>query len=301
MDTKVIVIEENKDLRLDKYLQTIIEKATRSKIQLMIEGNEILVNGKPTKASYLLRKDDILKIEEKEPEVTDIKAQNIPLDIYYEDEDVIVINKPSGMVVHPANGNYEGTLVNALMHHCKDLSAINGVIRAGIVHRIDKDTSGLIVACKNDYAHKHLSKQFMHKEVSRKYYAIVYGVINHNYGKIDAPIGRSPVDRKLMAVVENGKDAVTNFKVIERYKNYTLVELILETGRTHQIRVHMKYIGHPLVGDPQYGPKKVIGKHGQFLHAKTLGFIHPRLEKYMEWESPLPDYYEKFLKEISEE
>lgn len=301
MDKRIITVNENIDLRLDKYLQQHLDDYSRSAIQQMIEKEEIFVNNLPTKASYLLRKEDVITIVFQEPVKTTIEAEEIPLDIYYEDKDIIVINKPSGMVVHPAAGNYEGTLVNALLHHCTDLSGINGVIRAGIVHRIDKDTSGLLVACKNDYAHRNLSKQFMNKNVTRKYVAIVHGVINHNYGKIDAPIKRSTQDRKLMSVLEGGKEAITHFKVLERFKNYTFVELSLETGRTHQIRVHMKYINHPVVGDPQYGPKKSIAKHGQYLHAQTLGFIHPTTKKYMEWEAPLPDYFEAFIQKIKEE
>ena len=298
---KVIKITEDIDLRLDKYLIDIIEDKTRTQIQLMIENDEILVNNEPTKASYKLRKDDEILIIFEEPVNLDIIPEDIPLDVFYEDKDLIVVNKPSGMVVHPAFGNYQGTLVNALMHHCKDLSGINGVIRAGIVHRLDKDTSGLIVACKNDFTHKNLSKQFSDRTVTRKYIAIVHGIINHNLGKVEAPIGRSKEDRKLMGVVENGRLAITNFRVLERFSNHTLVELSLETGRTHQIRVHMKYIGYPVVGDPQYGLKKDKSNHGQYLHAQTLGFIHPRTKEYMEFNSDLPDYFEAYLNELREE
>lgn len=298
---KVIKITEDIDLRLDKYLIDIIEDKTRTQIQLMIENDEILVNNEPTKASYKLRKDDEILIIFEEPVNLDIIPEDIPLDVFYEDKDLIVVNKPSGMVVHPAFGNYQGTLVNALMHHCKDLSGINGVIRAGIVHRLDKDTSGLIVACKNDFTHKNLSKQFSDRTVTRKYIAIVQGIINHNLGKVEAPIGRSKEDRKLMGVVENGRLAITNFRVLERFSNHTLVELSLETGRTHQIRVHMKYIGYPVVGDPQYGLKKDKSDHGQYLHAQTLGFIHPRTKEYMEFNSDLPDYFEAYLNELREE
>lgn len=298
---KVIKITEDIDLRLDKYLIDIIEDKTRTQIQLMIENDEILVNNEPTKASYKLRKDDEILIIFEEPVNLDIIPEDIPLDVFYEDKDLIVVNKPSGMVVHPAFGNYQGTLVNALMHHCKDLSGINGVIRAGIVHRLDKDTSGLIVACKNDFTHKNLSKQFSDRTVTRKYIAIVHGIINHNLGKVEAPIGRSKEDRKLMGVVENGRLAITNFRVLERFSNHTVVELSLETGRTHQIRVHMKYIGYPVVGDPQYGLKKDKSNHGQYLHAQTLGFIHPRTKEYMEFNSDLPDYFEAYLNELREE
>jgi len=301
MVIKTILVENENNQRIDKYLNQELDDVTRSQIQMMIADNDILVNDEQIKASYLIKEGDVIEVTFKDPIIDDVVAENIPIDIYYEDQDIIVVNKASGMVVHPAIGNLNKTLVNALMYHCKDLSGINGIKRAGIVHRIDKDTSGLLVACKNDMAHRDLSKQFIHKDVSRKYYAIVHGVINHNYGKIDAPISRSFSDRKQMAVVEGGKNAVTHFRVLERFRDFTLVELTLETGRTHQIRVHMKYIGHPVAGDPTYGPRKVLGEHGQFLHAKTLGFIHPRTKEYMEWESPLPDYFEEFLKEIKKD
>ncbi len=286
------------DTRLDKFISDEIEEMSRNSAQILIKSNNVLVNGKCEKASYILKLGDKIEISVPDPVTDDIVAEDIPLDIYYEDSDVIVINKPSGMVVHPAVGNLHGTLVNALMYHCKDLSAINGVIRAGIVHRIDKDTSGLLVACKNDFSHQDLSQQFFNKTVKRKYYAICIGEINHNLGKIDAPIGRDPKNRQMMAVVDNGKHAVTHFKVLERFKGYTLVELQLETGRTHQIRVHMKYIGFPLLGDPLYGPKKVEGEHGQYLHAKTLGFVHPRTKELLEFDSPLPDYFKEKLEEL---
>lgn len=300
MEIKYLKYENSETMRIDKFLKEELEDISRTLIQDLIKGENILVNGKAVKANYNLKQNDEIKVTILDPEISDIVPQDIPLDIYYEDEDVIVINKPSGMVVHPGCGNYDNTLVNALMYHCKDLSSINGVIRAGIVHRIDKDTSGLLVSCKNDMAHRHLSEQFYNKTVTRKYYALVHGVINHNLGKIDAPIGRDPNNRQMMGIVNNGKHAVTHFKVIERFSEYTFVELQLETGRTHQIRAHMKYIGFPLVGDQVYGPKKVIGENGQFLHAKTLGFTHPRTGKFMEFECPLPDYYESFLNELRE-
>ncbi len=292
---KLVEVKENIDSRLDIYLTEIFNEYTRTQIKLMIENQEILVNDKETKPAYKLRKDDLITIKIVEPKVLDIKSEDIPLDIYYEDSDLIVVNKPKDMVVHPAFGNYEGTLVNALMNHCKDLSSINGVVRAGIVHRLDKDTSGLIVACKNDFSHKNLSKQFSARTVTRKYYALVHGVINHNLGKIDAPIARSKQNRKLNAVVDDGKDAITHFKVIERFENHTLLELSLETGRTHQIRVHLKYINFPVVGDKQYGLRKDSRTEGQFLHSKTLGFVHPRSKEYLEFTSPLPDYFENYL------
>ena len=302
MDKKFLIYEEtlsNED-RLDKYIAQEIEEMSRNSVQILIKNENVLVNGKLEKASYNLKNGDKIEIMIPDPILDEVTPEDIPLDIYYEDSDVIVINKPSGMVVHPAPGSLNHTLVNALMFHCKDLSGINGIIRAGIVHRIDKDTSGLLVACKNDFSHQDLSLQFFNKEVKRKYYAIVIGEINHNLGKIDAPIGRDPKNRQMMAVVDGGKHAVTHFKVLKRFKGYTLVELELETGRTHQIRVHMKYIGFPLLGDPVYGPKKVEGEHGQFLHAKTLGFTHPRTKKFLEFDSPLPDYFLDKLKELEE-
>ena len=302
MDKKFLIYEEtlsNED-RLDKYIAQEIEEMSRNSVQILIKNENVLVNGKLEKASYNLKNGDKIEIMIPDPILDEVTPEDIPLDIYYEDSDVIVINKPSGMVVHPAPGSLNHTLVNALMYHCKDLSGINGIIRAGIVHRIDKDTSGLLVACKNDFSHQDLSLQFFNKEVKRKYYAIVIGEINHNLGKIDAPIGRDPKNRQMMAVVDGGKHAVTHFKVLKRFKGYTLVELELETGRTHQIRVHMKYIGFPLLGDPVYGPKKVEGEHGQFLHAKTLGFTHPRTKKFLEFDSPLPDYFLDKLKELEE-
>lgn len=298
MEKKYLTYDLEEASRIDKYLCSEIEEMSRNSIQILIKNSQVLVNGEVVKANYILKTGDNISITIPNPVSDDILPQDIPLDIYYEDSDVIVVNKPSGMVVHPAVGNTKDTLVNALMYHCKDLSAINGVIRAGIVHRIDKDTSGLLVACKNDFAHQSLSEQFFNKTVKRKYYAICYGEINHNLGKIDAPIGRDLTNRQMMAVVDNGKRAVTHFKVLERFNGFTLLELILETGRTHQIRVHMKYIGHPLLGDPIYGPKNVVGDHGQFLHAKTLGFIHPRTKEFLEFESPLPDYFEDKLNEL---
>jgi len=295
-----MVIEDQK-IRLDKFLVSELDDYTRTQIQDLISGNNVLVNCLAVKPSCILKPSDVIEVTFPDPVASEILPEDIPLDIYYEDEDLIVVNKPSGMVVHPAPGNYTGTLVNALLFHCKDLSGIGGVLRAGIVHRIDKDTSGLIVACKNDFSHRNLSLQFMNKEVTRKYYALVHGVIGHNLGKVDAPISRSPINRQMMAVVENGRRAVTNFKVIERYQDYTLVECALETGRTHQIRVHMKYIGYPVAGDPTYGQKNDACEHGQYLHAKTLGFIHPRTNQYMEWDSPLPDFFLAKLNELVKE
>ena len=284
MELKKLLYQNEEPIRIDKFLTEEFEDLSRNSIQIFIKNNAVTVNGNVVKANYILKNNDEIEIMFDDAVDSEILPEDIPLDVYYEDEDVIVVNKPSGMVVHPAVGNFTGTLVNALMYHCKDLSGINGVIRAGIVHRIDKDTSGLLVACKNDMAHKSLSEQFFNKTVSRKYYAIVYGEIKHKLGKIDAPIGRSPNNRQMMGIVQDGKNAVTHFKVLERFNGYTFVELSLETGRTHQIRVHMQYIGHPLVGDPVYGPKNVIGTHGQYLHAKTLGFVHPRTNQYISFE-----------------
>lgn len=285
-------------IRIDKYIANEVPSLTRTQIQKLINEEFITVNDNIIKANYILKDSDIINIIIPKPKPSKIEAQNIPLDIFYEDKDIIVVNKPSGMVVHPAAGNLDNTLVNALLYHCKDLSGINGRIRAGIVHRIDKDTSGLLVACKNDFAHKKLSVQFAKKMVTRKYYAICSGVIPHNLGRIDAPIRRNPNNRQQMAVVKDGKDAITNFKVLERFENHTLIELELETGRTHQIRVHMNYIGYPITGDPLYGHKKEVSPYGQYLHAKTLGFYHPRTNEYIEFDSPLPNFFEEFLNKL---
>ena len=298
MEEIKLIYQENDFLRIDKFLSSELNDFTRSQIQMMIEEGSVLVNNKVVKSNYKLKINDEITVLIKEPELTDIEPQDIPLDIVYEDKDIIVINKPSGMVVHPALGNYKDTLVNALLFHCKDLSGINGKIRAGIVHRIDKDTSGLLVACKNDLAHKNLSEQFMEHKVNKIYYCLVNGVIPHNIGLIDAPIGRDPQSRQQMAVVENGKEARTHFKVLERYEKNTLVEVKLETGRTHQIRVHMKYIGYPLVGDPVYGVRKVVGENGQFLHAKKLEFYHPRTNEFLSFEIELPEDFKKLINEL---
>ncbi|MDD4212951.1 MAG: RluA family pseudouridine synthase [Bacilli bacterium] len=287
--------------RLDKFLVAQISDMTRTQIQLLIEDGNVTVNNQEKKANYQLKPNDHVVLTLKEPETTNVLHQDIPLDIYYEDSDLIVVNKPSGMVVHPAAGNKENTLVNALLYHCKDLSGINGTLRAGIVHRIDKDTSGLLVACKNDFTHKHLSKQFAEKTVKREYIAICCGVIPHNVGLVDAPIARDPEKRQQMGIVSSGKKAITHFQVIERFKHHTLVKLVLETGRTHQIRVHMKYIGYPICGDPIYGPRSEVVPEGQYLHAKSLGFYHPRLQKMLEFEAPLPAFFQKKLNELSEE
>ena len=297
---KMIIKFSDGSERIDKYLASCLENVTRSELKHYFNDQKITVNGKVVKPSYMLNNNDEIIIESREVVELNVEKEDIPLDIVYEDSDVVVVNKPSGMVVHPAFGHYKGTLVNALMHHCTDLSSINGVIRAGIVHRIDKDTSGLLVACKNDLSHRSLGDQLKNKTTTRKYIAIVCGQIPHNFGKINAPIGRDENDRQKMAVVSGGKNAVTHFKVLERFKNYTLVELQLETGRTHQIRVHMSYIGYPVLGDPLYGPRKVYGEHGQFLHAQTLGFMHPRTNEYLEFSRPAPDYFYETLELIRE-
>ncbi len=255
------------------------------------------MNNEKVKSNYKVNEGDVIRLEIPDPEELEVEAENIPLDIVYEDSDVIVVNKPRGMVVHPAPGHYSGTLVNALMYHCKDLSGINGVIRPGIVHRIDKDTSGLIMVAKNDQAHESLVEQLKAKTTKRLYKAIVHGVIPHQHGTIDAPIGRDKKDRQSMTVTEeNSRDAVTHFTVLEVFDNYTYVQCELETGRTHQIRVHMKYIGYPLAGDPKYGPKKkTLDIDGQALHAAVLGFVHPRTGEEMVFEAPLPTDMEELL------
>lgn len=291
----MIIDENNIGQRIDKYLTDNTEY-TRSKIQKMIDNGNILVNGKEVKSSYILKEDDNIEINDYIEE-TDIIPENIPLDIYYEDEDLIVVNKPSGMVVHPAPGNYTGTLVNALMYHTNNLSTVNTSIRPGIVHRIDADTSGLLLVAKNDTAHNLLAEAIAKKEVVREYIALVEGVILEDTATIDAPIGRDKSNRKKMAVTsENSKDAITHIRVLERYNSSTLIRCKLETGRTHQIRVHLNYIGHPVVNDPVYGYKKLIDKDfGQMLHAEKLGFVHPRTKEYMEFTAPVPERFKEIL------
>lgn len=292
------VKENEAGIRIDKYLSNKLSDTSRTLITSMINDGLVTLNSKPTKPSYKVEVNDVIYLETKEATDVDIKPEDLKLDIIYSDDDVAIINKPSGMVVHPAIGNTEGTLVNGLMYELDDFSGIKGEIRPGIVHRIDKNTSGLLMIAKNDYAHEFLSNQLKEHSVNRIYVGLVYGVISENLGRIEAPIGRDPKDRKKMAVVEDGKKAITNFKVIERYKKFTLVEFKLETGRTHQIRVHMKYIGYPLVGDPEYGPKKLVEETGQFLHAKTLGFIHPKTKKYMEFSVDIPPYFKDYLDKL---
>lgn len=287
--------------RLDKYLTEQIPDQSRSYIQKLLDDNFITVNGKSAKSNYKLRASDTITVEIPEAEELDIEPENIPLDIVYEDDDIIVINKPKGMIVHPAPGHTSGTLVNALMYHCKDsLSSINGVLRPGIVHRIDMDTTGLLVACKSDQAHRVLSDKFKVHDIHRVYTAIVYNQFATDEGTINKPIARHKTDRKKMAIDSNGRHAVTHYRVIERLKqNFSLVECELETGRTHQIRVHMASINHPLLGDEVYGPKqKPFATQGQVLHAGVLGFDHPITGEYMEWHADLPDYFQGILKRL---
>lgn len=297
------VNEENDGERIDKELSDLLgDLVSRSYLQRIMKENTVLVNDNPVKSNYRLKSGDIIKGAIPDSVEPQIEAQNIPLDILYEDEDVIVINKPKGMVVHPASGHYENTLVNALLYHCKDsLSGINGILRPGIVHRIDKDTTGSVIACKNDYAHQKIAEQLIEHTIERRYRAICYGVIKEDNGTVDAPIGRSEDDRKKMAINhKRGKDAITHYKVLQRFKEYTYIECKLETGRTHQIRVHMASIGHPLLGDDVYTKRKCpFTLVGQTLHAYILGFKHPKNDKYIETLAPLPEYFEKLLSILS--
>lgn len=284
--------------RIDKCISNYLESLSRSYIQKIIKDGKAYVNDAVVKANYKVKVDDKVQFEIPDCEEPDIPPQDIPLDILYEDKDILIVNKPKDMVVHPAPGHYEGTLVNAIMFHCKDeLSGINGVLRPGIVHRIDKDTTGSIIICKNDEAHRKIAQQLKEHSITRKYRAIVYGRIMEEEGTVNAPIGRHPTDRKKMAINEkNGKPAVTHYKVLERFDKYTYIECQLETGRTHQIRVHMTSIGHPLLGDEVYGNAKCPFKlEGQTLHAMTIGFIHPTTGEYVEYEAPLPEYFEHLL------
>jgi len=292
---KYIVASKDKGVRLDKYLKSYNDDVSRAFITNLINDSKILVNNNPSKASYLVCEGDVIDILETKPKDMELKAQDLNLNIVYEDDTVVVVDKPTGMVVHPAAGNLDNTLVNGLLYEVLDLQGIKGEVRPGIVHRIDKNTSGLLMVAKNDLAVKDLEEQLKNHTVTRLYVGLVAGVISEDRGRIDAPIGRDPMDRKKMAVVKDGKPAITNFKVLERYKKATLCEFKLETGRTHQIRVHMKYIGHPLVGDPEYGNKKLVSETGQYLHAKVLGFIHPKTKEYMEFTSELPEYFTQYL------
>lgn len=298
----VLTVDENSvGDRIDRYISENVADMTRSGVQKIIDSGLVLVNSVVIGKNYKLRQGDAITITKPDPVTLEVVAENIPLDIRYEDSDLLVVNKPKGMVVHPAAGNYGGTLVNALMYHCGDsLSGINGVIRPGIVHRIDKDTSGLLIVAKSDLAHIHLAEQIKEHSFTREYQCMVYGGFKQDDGMIDAPIGRHPTDRKKMAVTEkNSRYAVTHYTVERRYQGFTHLKVRLETGRTHQIRVHMAYIGHPVAGDPVYGPKNVITRlNGQCLHAGLIGFIHPRTGEYMEIRSELPDYFTDFIKTL---
>lgn len=280
--------------RIDKVLGHHLKQFSRSQIQKWVTDGNVTVNGQPVKPKYKLAVGDQVVVSPEAPQKIDLEPENIPLDIVYEDDDVLVVNKPQGMVVHPAPGHPNHTLVNALLYH-SPLSTINGEFRPGIVHRIDKDTSGLLMVAKNDMAHRSLAAQLKAKNNQREYVALVHGVIKQEAGTIDAPIGRSRKDRKKQAIVSDGRHAVTHFKVLKRYRHYTLVSCRLETGRTHQIRVHMKSIGHPLAGDPLYGPRKTLPGKGQYLHARELGFKHPRTGKQLLFTAPLPDYFQRML------
>lgn len=298
---EINIEKEHAGERIDKLITDMLSSGySRSYVQKLINNENVMVNEKPVKSNYKVSENDIVKIMIPYPEELNIEPENIPLDIVYEDDDVILINKPKGMVVHPSAGHYSGTLVNALMYHCTNLSGINGVMRPGIVHRIDMNTTGIIVACKNDAAHISLSNQLKEHSITRYYYAICHNCFNEPSGTVDAPIGRHPVDRKKMAInFKNGKEAITHYEVIENLKNYAFIKCKLETGRTHQIRVHMASISHPLLGDDVYcNAKCSFDLQGQTLHAGVLGFIHPRTGKYVEYEAPLPDYFEKVLKKL---
>ncbi len=295
------ITSDNHGVRIDKFLSKNITEKSRSQLVALIDSGDVLINSKKATKSYKLSAGDVIRVTI--PEAVELEAipEDIPLDIVFEDEDIIVVNKPKGMVVHPAAGNYTGTLVNALLFHCKGkLSGINGVLRPGIVHRIDKNTSGLLVVAKSDRAHSSLSEQIKAHSMTREYRAIIYGHLRDEQGSVDAPIGRSTLDRKRMCVTDkNSKNAVTHYTVLEEFKDFSYIKCVLETGRTHQIRVHMAYIGHPLAGDDVYGPKKVITElSGQCLHAIKIGFMHPVSGEYMEFTSDLPEYFEKFLNKI---
>ncbi len=297
MDLKSFIVEKPfEDCRLDVFLSKNLVGFSRSYVQELIEKGNVIVNGKIKKSNYKLKEKDIINAGIPELVPLEVQAEDIPIEVLYEDSDVLVVLKPQGMVVHPASGNYSHTLVNAVLNICDDLSGINGVIRPGIVHRIDKNTAGILIIAKNDNAHNKLSEQLKNHSMNRVYYALVEGIIKQDEGKIDADLGRHPKDRIKMAVVKDGKRAVTHYKVIERYRNSTLVECKLETGRTHQIRVHFAHIGHPLVGDEVYGLKKQRFKlKGQMLFAAKLGFVHPRTGEYIEFNAPLPEYFENVL------
>lgn len=295
------VLAEDANERLDKVVAKY-EEITRSYVQNLLSENAVLVNGKPAKANLKVKENDFIELDYDDGIELETQPQDLNLDIRFEDHDVVVVNKPKGMIVHPTAGSQRDTLVNGLLYHCKDLSGINGVLRPGIVHRIDKDTTGLLIVAKNDKAHLSLAEQLKDKTVSRLYYALVHGVIEHDYGTIDAPIGRDPKDRQKMCVTSlNSKNAVTHFKVVERFKEYTLVECKLETGRTHQIRVHMQYIKHPVMGDPKYSYRKTRDCNGQMLHAHQLTFVHPSTNEKVVVDAPLPKQFEDILEELRQE
>lgn len=302
MQESVVLIDEMAEgERIDKYLSMLMPEMSRSYLQKLIAAGSVTVSSKTVKASYRLTAGDALNIKVPDPVIPEILPEPIPLDIVYEDEDLLIVNKPKGMVVHPAPGHYTGTLVNALMYHCKDcLSGINGMMRPGIVHRIDKDTTGLLIVCKNDLAHRKIAERLAVHDITRAYRAVVYNNIKEDEGTIDAPIGRMTTDRKKMGIDhKNGRQAVTHYRVLERFGSSTYIECRLETGRTHQIRVHMASIGHPLLGDTVYGPSKdKYNLEGQALHAMTIGFIHPSSGEYMSFEAPLPDYFEQLLEKL---
>jgi len=297
--TKFVVTEETVGPRIDALVSIYVADISRTRATELVRDGLVLINGIPKKAKYKPQIGDEIEISIPKVATLEIIPEDLDLDIVYEDENVAVVNKPSGMVVHPSFGHSNGTLVNGLMHAVRDLSGIKGERRPGIVHRIDKDTSGLLMVAKNDKAHVSLSEQLKAKTVKREYLALVHGVIDHDLGKIDAPIGRDPKDRIRYEVVQNGKESVTHFEVLQRFSEYTLVKCRLETGRTHQIRVHMRYIGHPLVGDPLYGPRKTkVSDFGQFLHAKSIGFDHPEKDMFLEFEAEVPEEFITFLNEL---
>ncbi len=303
MDQKLIQASaEHYGIRIDRFLSEQLQEHSRSYIQKLIKDGRVSIEGKAVKSNYKITGSEEIALLIPDQVIPDILPEDIPLDILYEDQDLIVINKPKGMVVHPATGHYSGTLVNALMYHCKDdLSGINGVMRPGIVHRIDRNTTGSLLVCKNDFAHNAIAEQLKVHSITRRYRAIVHGNLKDDQGTVDAPIGRHPIDRKKMAIEpRNGRDAITHYHVLERFGNYTYIECQLETGRTHQIRVHMSSIHHPIVGDDVYGPAKCpfSGLQGQTLHAQVLGFIHPRTGEYMEFSAPLPEYFENLLTKL---
>ena len=301
MRQSYVVPAEAQGVRIDKFLSEACDGLSRSYLQKLLKSELVEVDKRTVKNSYKLSAGEKIEFEVPEAAEPEIKAEDIPLDIIYEDSDIILVNKPKGMVVHPAAGHYSQTLVNGLMYHCRDgLSGINGVVRPGIVHRIDMDTTGVLIVCKNDFAHNAIAEQLKVHSITRKYFAIVHGVIQEDEGTVDAPIGRHPVDRKKMSINrKNGKEAVTHYRVLERFRQFTYVECQLETGRTHQIRVHMASIGHPLLGDSVYGPSKSPFKlQGQTLHAGVLGIVHPRTGNYMEFSAPLPEYFSELLDKL---